>query len=181
MRKCKVNRYFLNKFQISILSNALNRSNYQIHTTLVQLFLSYHLIQVPLPGVYIYIYMVALELLPSGIPPRKLRPPGSLPRNSSHTGSLPRNSSQNGIPPKAGFLPKRDSSQNGIPPETGFLPKRDSSRKKKSPPIPGGIPFWEESHFGRNPVWEEFHGRDPGREEFCGRDPGQEESCFSPV
>ena len=44
----------------------------------------------------------------------------------------------------------------------------------------GGIPFWEESRFGRNPVsggvlWEESSlggvpvGRDPGREEFRGR------------
>ena len=35
----------------------------------------------------------------------------------------------------------------------------------------GGIPFWEESHFGRDPGREEFRGRDPGREEFLGRNP----------
>ena len=70
--------------------------------------------------------------------------------------------------------PRRDSSQNGIPPKTGFLPELEVIF------FPGGIPFWEESCFGRNPVsggvlWEESSlggvpvGRDPGREEFRGR------------
>ena len=61
-----------------------------------------------------------------------------------------RDSSKNGIPPETGFPPKWDSSRDGIPPETGFLSKRDSSRKKNFPPVSGGIPFREESRFGRN-------------------------------
>ena len=65
--------------------------------------------------------------------------------------------------PSHGTPPRRDSSQNGIPPKRGFLPKLEGDVF-----FPGGIPFWEESCFGRNPVLggilfreESRYGRNP--------------------
>ena len=108
--------------------------------------------------------------LPTGIPPD---------RDFSQTGLLPkRDSSRNVFPPETGLLLRRDSSRDRIPPETGFLPRQDSSRngippKKKFPPGLGGILFWKESRFGRNPVL----GGVPREGSRSGGVP-REESCF---
>ena len=98
----------------------------------------------------IFLHRRKTGFLPPGIPPAELLLPGI---------------------PLVELLPKRDSSRNGIPPEMGFLPKREGIFFLGRNTVLGGIPFREESHFGRDPGREEFRGRDPGREEFLGRNP----------